>query len=543
MKKPFSYSFLNKNFLLILIYLSIFYLFIRNLSSFPINFADEWLYSHFSVFEDGSKSVRTNYFYYIIYSLTSQCGNFFLQCGRAFNLLFYSIGIFTVFLLSRKYLPKDISLLVSFIALIYPNNAYTIYFMPESMFFCFFWIFVYFLINFKNQKKQLIFLSFLLALTFLIKPHILIVIPGLLVVFFIKNNYKIDKYLIKDIALFALYFIFFKYLMSTIYSGKLNFFDASNYHDYSASFMSLFNPKVLVKLMPLIPYYILNHLKGIFLSLNILLLFAFFISETKSLRGIIVIKYFFLITLFITLITIAIFQVEFYLYYLQYSNAPYEVFGRLSQRHYDFIFPGIIMIAFIYIFHQYNSNDSLKHNFSFSNKKTLFFKLSACLFFTLLYIYKFGTSNIIFTDAPTLASILRRDFLFLFIVLSSLILLIIKIPKKFIYLHLAIMAILMQYNLTKLLTHDHNHSIYDDAGIISNIINPKSKVMFYGFDQAGLYKSLFYRPDNSEFRILTNDYKKNTELICKEAFDLHLVIGYSEIKKDNFKSCNIFLIN
>lgn len=138
MKKPFSYSFLNKNFLLILIYLSIFYLFIRNLSSFPINFADEWLYSHFSVFEDGSKSIRTNYFYYIIYSLTSQCGNFFLQCGRAFNLLFYSIGIFTVFLLSRKYLPKDISLLVSFIALIYPNNAYTIYFMPESMFFCFF---------------------------------------------------------------------------------------------------------------------------------------------------------------------------------------------------------------------------------------------------------------------------------------------------------------------------------------------------------------------------------------------------------------------
>jgi phosphoglycerol transferase len=542
--KKINYGFLLSNeFLLLLIVFSVFYLIFRNLSSYPITMADEWLYSHFSVFEHGSKSIRNNHFFYLIYSYTSQCGSFFLQCGRVLNLVFYCIGIFVIFLLSRKYLPLNLSLLVAFISLIYPNNAYTIYFMPESMFFSFFWIFVYFLFNYDKQRFQLIILSVILALTFLIKPHILIITPGILLVLIIKNNNKINAELIVEIFSMAIAFIFFRYLFSALYTGSLNFnfFDSSNYHDYSASLSSLFNFKVILKLLPLIPYYIFNHVKGIFLSLNLLLFFTFFLKESKSLKDIIISKYFFLLTLITALIVIAIFQVEFFLFYPEYFYAPYEVFGRLSQRHYDFIFPGIIMNAFFYIFHQYTDYSEVDNTFYW--KKNVVLLVILTIFSAFIISYKFGASNILFTDAPTLSAILRKNYFLILISIGIPFFLLIKIRKAYMFLLIVITAILLQYNLSKILIKNNNHSIYDDAGIVSNIINPSSKVMFYGYDQAGLYKALFYRPDNSEFRILTNNYDENMDVICKENFDLHILINYNKIDRNQFKECNLFFVN
>jgi hypothetical protein len=341
----------------------------------------------------------------------------------------------------------------------------------------------------------------------------------------------------------AIAFIFFRYLFSTLYTGSLNFnfFDSSNYHDYSASLSSLFNFKVILKLLPLIPYYIFNHVKGIFLSLNLLLFFTFFLKESKSLKDIIISKYFFLLTLITALIVIAIFQVEFFLFYPEYFYAPYEVFGRISQRHYDFIFPGIIMNAFFYIFHQYTDYSEVDNTFYW--KKNVVLLVILIIFSALIISYKFGASNILFTDAPTLSAILRKNYFLILISIGIPFFLLIKIRKAYMFLLIVITAILLQYNLSKILIKNNNHSIYDDAGIVSNIINPSSKVMFYGYDQAGLYKALFYRPDNSEFRILTNNYDENMDVICKENFDLHILINYNKIDRNQFKECNLFFVN
>jgi hypothetical protein len=125
------------------------------------------------------------------------------------------IGIFSLFLVYNtcKLINKDISILTTFFYSINLNIIlYQNLFMTESIFVNFFILSIYFLLKFlkKQKRNDLIYLSFTLAITALIRPQIYyIYIVILFIIIFLLNNTTREK-----IRFFLIFIIIFKSCLS-----------------------------------------------------------------------------------------------------------------------------------------------------------------------------------------------------------------------------------------------------------------------------------------------------------------------------------------
>ena len=143
--------------------------------------ADEWYYSSLTRLTAPADSSIPSYFYNAIYRTTTACGPGFLDCVRLFNSVFFLASAPFIYMVGRRFLSNNIASLVALLAMLGPVNSYTAYFMPESFYFCMFWVTSWIAFRFNDQPglTRAAALGACIGALALIKLHALFLIPSL----------------------------------------------------------------------------------------------------------------------------------------------------------------------------------------------------------------------------------------------------------------------------------------------------------------------------------------------------------------------------
>jgi phosphoglycerol transferase len=155
----------------------------RNFGLYPVIFQDEYRYNQFSRFLPLSQSSIPGYLYLWIYSFTNQCGDGFLDCARVLNAFFLVSGALFVFLVAKRVVSDLLAVLISILSIVGPFNIYTMYFMPESLYFLGFWAFAWKMTELKADSRngEWVAAGLLFGFSSLIKPHSLLLSPAILI--------------------------------------------------------------------------------------------------------------------------------------------------------------------------------------------------------------------------------------------------------------------------------------------------------------------------------------------------------------------------
>ena len=180
MKTKISDTEIKTNFLFLAAIAIFVTLLFRNSGLFP-SVADENVYSKFSRLQPLADLGIPSYIYLAIYRLTSICGDGFLGCARILNAIFFVAATPFIYLTARQVCTQSMASIVALLALLGPINSYTAYFMPEAPYFFSFWLVTWFILRLDNASnlRSWCFAGILLGFSALIKPHALLIMPGL----------------------------------------------------------------------------------------------------------------------------------------------------------------------------------------------------------------------------------------------------------------------------------------------------------------------------------------------------------------------------
>lgn len=107
----------------------------RNAGLQPSVFADEWYYSKFARLMPLADSMLPSYLYLWLFGASSACGDGFLDCARIGNLAFFVGAAPFIYLIARRYTSAPAAAGVAVLSTLAPLNSFTVYFMPESMYY------------------------------------------------------------------------------------------------------------------------------------------------------------------------------------------------------------------------------------------------------------------------------------------------------------------------------------------------------------------------------------------------------------------------
>lgn len=143
--------------------------------------ADEWYYSSLTRLTPPADSSIPSYLYNAIYSNATACGTRFLDCVRGLNTVFFLAAAPFIYLVGRRFLTANIASLVALFAMLGPVNSYTAYFMPESFYFCMFWVMSWAAFRFNDRPgfMRAAALGVGVGALALIKLHVLFLIPSI----------------------------------------------------------------------------------------------------------------------------------------------------------------------------------------------------------------------------------------------------------------------------------------------------------------------------------------------------------------------------
>ncbi len=155
----------------------------RNAGLYPIVFSDEYTYSMDSRLKPFSDAAIPSYLFFAVYRSTLLCGDGFLACARWLNLLWLAAATPFVWLVARRVTTPAVATWIALVALASPFNTYTAVFIPESMYYCGFWVVVWFATRFTSATgvRYWTGLGLLVGLLTLLKPHALFLIPALMI--------------------------------------------------------------------------------------------------------------------------------------------------------------------------------------------------------------------------------------------------------------------------------------------------------------------------------------------------------------------------
>src|SRR5580658_806340 len=114
------------------------FLFLRALYvQYPVVFADEELYAlHAKYLYDPRFAVlMPNVFYFLVYHPASWFGASHLTIAKLFNAAFFGLALFPLYAIAAKFLSKTGAYVFSVFVLFSPVTSYSVYVMPEAMFF------------------------------------------------------------------------------------------------------------------------------------------------------------------------------------------------------------------------------------------------------------------------------------------------------------------------------------------------------------------------------------------------------------------------
>lgn len=155
-------------------------LFFRNSAAIYPGLLDEFYYNQYARLLPLSEAKYGNFLYYFIYRVTNSCENGFLSCTYFLNSGFYLAAFFPIYAIARAYCHRGIALWISFLAILGPFNFWTAFFMPESLYFLIFWIYIWGLVFFRgaNEYIRWLVLGAVLGICAAVKIHAFFLLPA-----------------------------------------------------------------------------------------------------------------------------------------------------------------------------------------------------------------------------------------------------------------------------------------------------------------------------------------------------------------------------
>ena len=156
------------------------FLFLRALYvQYPVILADEELYSLHAKFLNNARFPiqMPNVLFFLVYHIASWFGQNHLTISKILNAGFFGLSILPLYGIAREFLSKMGAYLFAVAVVIAPVSSYSVYMMPEAMFFFGFWLLAYLLVV-KLPANVIyggIYVGFAVAALSAIKPHGLVV--------------------------------------------------------------------------------------------------------------------------------------------------------------------------------------------------------------------------------------------------------------------------------------------------------------------------------------------------------------------------------
>jgi phosphoglycerol transferase len=478
------------------------FLIIRNTGLYPSVFSDEWIYSEYSRLLPRSEASVPSYLFFFVFGTTRFFGQGFLECARVYNACFFSIAVIFIYAVGRIYGSHKLALFIATLSVLGPINTYSAYFMPESMYFCAFWILTWFVLRHVGKSPWIIGAGTgsILGCMAMIKFHAVFLLPGfflfILLVWFSRTVYFTVRSLLLTLCLTALAFIVIRFVGGYLLAGPAGLqLVGERYGSFTAASK---NPIHLLNLLALSWHAIIGHLFALSFLLPVPLAAMIdidckirsadqTISVCRLLRLLAV--SFLLPLIFITAISTAMFA----------NASPYDTIARLHLRYYNFIFPLFFVLAVC----ELGPGSERSHS---PRRIVIALIVGLTSLSAILVGLKYYTPNIV--DSPELSVVYNPQFFLAGGALGIISVLIWSVEKKIgTILYLFIFLPLITIGATQRASHDltsrRQANSYDDAGRVARQLlgRQTSKLTVVGSELIGLYETLF-NVDNSETSIL-----------------------------------------
>jgi phosphoglycerol transferase len=322
----------------------------RNSGLYPV-VADEALYSNFSRLLPLADSQIPGYIYLAIYRLTNICGDGFYDCARILNAIFFVAAAPFIYLTARQVCTRSVASIVVLLALLGPINSYTAYFMPEAPYFFSFWLATWFILRLDNSTSlsSWCFAGILLGLSALIKPHALLIMPGLVTYILFVSRKKEGAWVLQalcNVGVFIAFTFVFKFLISYLFVGKAGLTIFGPMYTSIATTPDISNFQRYIELFTLSIESVRGHLLAICLMFGMPVTFGIYAfvnsvvskSEVKAYQKI---SGFAFVVLGNLILMTSVFSASV----ASFSVSIVEEIARLHMRYYDFALPLLLVIA------------------------------------------------------------------------------------------------------------------------------------------------------------------------------------------------------
>jgi phosphoglycerol transferase len=112
---------------------------------YPVVMADEELYALHAKFLHNPRFPiqMPNILFFFVYHLASWFGENHLTVAKLLNATFFALSMIPLYMVAREFLSRTAAYLFSILVVISPISSYSVYVMPEAMFFFAFWVLTY----------------------------------------------------------------------------------------------------------------------------------------------------------------------------------------------------------------------------------------------------------------------------------------------------------------------------------------------------------------------------------------------------------------
>ena len=482
-----------RNNLLFLAAIAIFIaLLFRNSGLYPV-VADEAIYSKFSRLLPLANSAIPNYMYLVIYRLTNICGDGFYDCARILNAVFFVAAAPLIYLTARQVCTRSIAAIVTLLALLGPINTYTAYFMPEVPYFFSFWLVTWFILRLDNSSnlRSWCFAGILLGFSALIKPHALLILPGLVAYILFVSRKKDGAWVLQALCnagVFVTITFVCKFIISYLLVGKAGLTIFGPFYSPMTS-TALSRSQQYIRLFLLSTESVKGHILAVCLMFGLPIAFGAYASvnsivSKSQIKTDQKISIFALLVLANLILVTSVFTAS-----VTNLGLTGEIV-RLHMRYYDFAFPLLLVIAASQL-----TSESLSDNRKW--RMLIAIPIAAMILYavyTRLYPY---APN--FIDSPEI-----RGFTFnwtIFYILSGISFICLALwvyevrmgSKVFVYLFIPLAVTISAYNVNQELRPALFPDAYDTAAMFAKHYlsqEDRSKLVIVGSLPGSLYLSL-----------------------------------------------------
>jgi phosphoglycerol transferase len=513
----------------------------RNSGLYPV-VADEAIYSKASRLQPLADSPFPEYIYLGIYRLTNFCGDGFYDCARILNAMFFVAATPFIYLTARKVCTKSAASIIALLTLLGPINSYTAYFMPEAPYFFSFWLLTWFVLRLENSSSlsSWCFAGILLGFCALIKPHALLIMPGLVAYILFISRKKEGAWMLQALCnagVFIAFSFIFKFLISYLFARKAGITIFGPTYTSIANYTLSSRLQQFVQLSALSIESLRGHLLGICLMFGLPAAFGIYASvnsvvSKSEIRIDHKMSFFTLVILANLILVTSVFTAS-----VVVNLGGSGEIVRLHLRYYDFAFPLLLVIAASQLSPE--STDAIR-----KWKAVIAFPIGASLLYAAhTHLSPFAPNSV---DSPEIRGLISNWTVFYLLSALSFSCLALWVyaaqmgAKVFVYLFLPLAVAFSTYDINQELRRALVPDGYEKAAIFAKQFlsqEDRSKLEIVGSLPGALFLSLFLldNPNTASELILTGaDYDPSKLPLGKEWV---LVIGDHSLPEDS--SCQI----